>query len=94
MTSKHEGWGIIATEAAASGLPVVAVDVPGLRDAVSHEITGLLAGESPQEIANATIRILEDYDYWQRLSSSGPNVASGLTWERSAAKVLSFAVHR
>ena len=91
VTSLHEGWGIVATEAAASGLPVVAVDVPGLKDSVIDGCTGLLAKESAIEIAHATESILEDNDLWCKLSSNGPLVASGLTWTRVAEKVLSLA---
>ena len=41
MPSLWEGFGIAAVEAMASGLPVVAGDVPGLRDVVGKD-TGLL----------------------------------------------------
>jgi glycosyltransferase involved in cell wall biosynthesis len=38
-----EGWGIVVMEAAARGTPTVGFDVPGLRDSVLHDRTGLLA---------------------------------------------------
>lgn len=91
VTSLHEGWGIVVTEAAASGLPVVAVDVPGLQDAVIDECTGLLAKDSSIEIAHAIQRVLEDNELWCKLSSNGPPFASGLTWTRVAARILSLA---
>jgi glycosyltransferase involved in cell wall biosynthesis len=37
-----EGWGIVVTEAAARGTPAIGFDVPGLRDSVVHEQTGVL----------------------------------------------------
>jgi glycosyltransferase involved in cell wall biosynthesis len=40
--SSKEGFGITAIEAASCGTPVVAFDVPGLRDSVKHSISGLL----------------------------------------------------
>ncbi|MET8042078.1 glycosyltransferase family 4 protein [Micromonospora sp. NPDC005215] len=44
-----EGWGLVVVEAAAAGLPTVAFDVDGLRDAVRPGRTGWLvsAGENP-----------------------------------------------
>jgi glycosyltransferase involved in cell wall biosynthesis len=39
----HEGWGIVITEAGALGTPTLAFDVPGVRDAVAHEMSGVLA---------------------------------------------------
>jgi hypothetical protein len=41
-TSIGEGWGLSVIEAAAHGVPSVAVDVPGLRDSVRHGVTGWL----------------------------------------------------
>ena len=32
MPSDHESWGMVATEAAASGIPVISTDTPGLRE--------------------------------------------------------------
>ena len=46
-TSQGEGWGLCVLEAAALGVPTVAFDVDGLRDAVRDGETGWLvrAGE-------------------------------------------------
>ncbi|NKI40819.1 glycosyltransferase family 4 protein [Streptomyces physcomitrii] len=41
--SAVEGWGLVVTEAAIRGTPAVAFDVPGLRDSVADQVTGLLA---------------------------------------------------
>ena len=40
--SFKEGWGLTVVEANACGTPVVASDVPGLRDAIRDGETGLL----------------------------------------------------
>ena len=40
-----EGWGLVVVEAAAVGLPTVAFDVDGLRDAVRPDRTGWLVSE-------------------------------------------------
>ena len=44
-TSSAEGWGLTAVEAAASGVPTVAFDVPGLRDSIRPGVSGLLVQE-------------------------------------------------
>ena len=41
-TSQGEGWGLCVLEAAALGVPTVAFDVPGLRDAIWDGRTGWL----------------------------------------------------
>lgn len=39
----HEGWGLVLMEAAAAGVPALAMDAPGVRDAVVSGHTGVLA---------------------------------------------------
>jgi glycosyltransferase involved in cell wall biosynthesis len=43
MTSRYEGLSYAAAEAAALGCAMVVSDVPGLRDLVQHDVSGLLA---------------------------------------------------
>src|SRR5258708_19214048 len=42
LPSETETCGLVALEAMASGLPVVAADAGGLRESVEHEVSGLL----------------------------------------------------
>jgi glycosyltransferase involved in cell wall biosynthesis len=42
ITSRHEGFSLVAAEAMASGLPVIGPDIAGLREVVSDGETGLL----------------------------------------------------
>jgi glycosyltransferase involved in cell wall biosynthesis len=53
--SVNEGFGIVVAEAAAAGLPVVAQDIPGVRDAARacHRVTLLPLRTSPQEWSKA-----------------------------------------
>jgi len=43
-----EGWGIVVSEAAIRGTPAIAFDVPGLRDSVVHDHTGMLVQTNGQ----------------------------------------------
>lgn len=64
----REGFPNVALEAAASGLPVVATNCTGARDAVLAEVTGLLIPPgSPEAIAEAVSRLLSDSDLRFRL---------------------------
>jgi glycosyltransferase involved in cell wall biosynthesis len=57
--SLKEGWGLSSIEANACGTPVVACDVPGLRDSVRHGETGYLAPSGDvQQFADAVDRVL------------------------------------
>ena len=52
MPSRSESFGLVALEAAACGIPVVASDVGGLRTLVDHGQTGFLVeGRKPEDFA-------------------------------------------
>jgi len=61
MTSRHEGWGLAATEAAASGVPTAGPDVVGLRRAIIPWVTGALfpADASDDEVADCVWELLQ-----------------------------------
>jgi glycosyltransferase involved in cell wall biosynthesis len=72
VPSRQEPFGIIALEAMACGIPVVASDVGGLRDTLEHEFTGLLvAPGSPVALGAALNRLLSDGELRRRLGTAG-----------------------
>jgi glycosyltransferase involved in cell wall biosynthesis len=69
-TSVREGWGLTVTEAAARGVPAVVYDIPGFRDAVVHERTGLLVPPRAAELARGVARLLDDRALYERLRAA------------------------
>ena len=61
-TSQGEGWGLCVLEAAALGVPTVAYDVDGLRDAVRDGETGWLVrdGELIEDVTERAVKELAD----------------------------------
>ncbi len=84
LPATREGWGIVAVEAAAHGLPVVAYDVPGLRDSVVDGGTGVLCSPTPAAMAAAACALLGDAERWRALSQAGPEWARRFSWEQTA----------
>ena len=62
FTSNYEPFGLVITEAMASGVPVVAMHARGaVPEIISDGYDGLIViGERPRELASAVIRLLSD----------------------------------
>lgn len=87
MPSEVEGWGLVTTEAAASGLPSVAFRVPGLVESVKEGVSGTLA-DTKEEFVEALYRYLEDTDYRMKISKSAPGWAKNFTWDKATEELL------
>ncbi|MBM3474717.1 MAG: glycosyltransferase family 4 protein [Armatimonadetes bacterium] len=75
MTPHYEGLGLAAVEAHATGLPVVATRVPGLRWVVDHGETGLLVASEPEAIADALSTLLTGRERAAEMGRRGQTVA-------------------
>lgn len=76
VPSVEEPLGLVAVEAQAAGIPVIATRVGGLPEIVEHEKTGLLVpARDPEAIANAVIRLRQDAALGQRLVAAGKESA-------------------
>ncbi|HWE04392.1 MAG TPA: glycosyltransferase family 4 protein [Tepidisphaeraceae bacterium] len=82
LPSQAEGFGLVLIEAMAAGVPVVATNVPGIRDVVRHEITGLLVPvASPEKLAAAIRLILHDSSLREKLiSNARKDVQRRFSW--------------
>jgi len=69
--SLFEGFGLSAAEAIASGTPVVATNVAGLRSIIRNEQTGLLSPVEPTAFADRILRVLTDDSLWEHLRRGG-----------------------
>src|SRR5262249_14249350 len=88
-TSEKEGWGLTVLEANACGVPVVASDVPGLRDAVRDGQTGILGPhQDVARLANALRDVLQDAAHRERLSAGALAWAQGFSWDAAAADIV------
>jgi glycosyltransferase involved in cell wall biosynthesis len=87
--SAFEGFGVTCLEANAWGTPVVAANVPGLRDAVLDGQTGLLVPHGDSErLAAALTLLLGDADQRLRLGAAGRQWAAAHSNDLSAQLFL------
>ncbi|MDN4638844.1 glycosyltransferase [Agreia sp. PsM10] len=89
IPSHSETYGLVALEAAASRVPVVAAASGGLREAVVDGVTGIvLDSRDPAVWADAIVRLLSDGEQADELSSRARERAETLSWARSADALL------
>ncbi|MFH0924421.1 MAG: glycosyltransferase family 4 protein [bacterium] len=88
--SPKEGWGLTVIEGNACGLPIIASNSPGLREAVQDEITGFLVEHGDvQELADKIKLLLTDHSLWKKMSENAVQWAKTFTWEGFAQRTLS-----
>ncbi|MBI2008656.1 glycosyltransferase [Candidatus Amesbacteria bacterium] len=87
--SSFEGWGITVIEANACGTPVIASDVPGLRDSVLHDESGLLVPVKNEfALAEAMKMFIVLPDYRARLSSNALAWSTNFNWDTKSQDFL------
>ncbi len=90
IPSIYEPFGVVALEAMAAGLPVVASNVDGLGEIVVHESNGILVfPKDASSIAWGISRILSDIPNTQRLTQNAKNdIRSRFSWDAVAKVTL------
>jgi phosphatidylinositol alpha-mannosyltransferase len=87
----QESFGIVLLEAMAAGAPIVASDIPGYRDVISHGETGLLVErQNPGAIADAVGRLLGNPGLRASMRRAGQEQAQDYHWPRVASQVLDY----
>jgi glycosyltransferase involved in cell wall biosynthesis len=85
LPSRHEGLPNAILEAMSVGLPVVAFDIPGVKDLIINEGTGLLV--RPFEIkllAQAIERLANNSSFRKQLGKKAHSRAEDFSWDRTA----------
>jgi glycosyltransferase involved in cell wall biosynthesis len=91
-TSQGEGWGLCVLEAAALGVPTVAFDTDGLRDAIWDTRTGWLVrdGETLEDVTERAIKELADPIRRRAVAEACRRWAASLSWDRSAERMAAL----
>src|SRR6185437_15686333 len=85
--SEIEGWGISVIEANACGTPAIVHDVPGLREAIVHQESGIIVPEGG-DVETAIVSVLQDDLLRARLERGASARAGKFSWDEAAREML------
>jgi D-inositol-3-phosphate glycosyltransferase len=89
VPSFSESFGLVAIEAQACGIPVVAARVGGLPTAVRDGISGVLVdGHDERDWAREILRVSIDENLRSKLSTGAIDHASHFGWEDTTEKLI------
>ncbi len=87
FASSTDTYGQVILEAAASGLPVVAVAEGGPAALVENRHTGLLCRPDPDHLAGALLQLAAAPDLRRQLGLAGAEAARERSWERAMSQL-------
>ncbi len=88
VPSRSESFGLVALEAAACGVPVVASAVGGLLNVVHDGVTGVLVdGRQPERYARALSQLIDDPACAAAMGAAASVRARRFTWSFTAARL-------
>ena len=89
VPSQYESFGMVALEAMACGIPVVASQIGGLAYLVQDGVTGYTVPvDEPMELANRLTLLLLDQNLRDRMGKQAIQVARDYAWDKIASKLL------
>ena len=87
--SVREGFGLNVIEANALGVPCIAYDVPGLRDAVINNETGILVKSGDvKALAEQIVRVFKNDVFRHQLSLNALIYSKRFDWDQVAEKFM------
>lgn len=88
-TSLKEGWGITNIEANACGTPVLSANVPGLKDSVKDNVSGMLYEYGNiKEMTEKIYNLISNKSLLNRLEEGALSWAKEFSWDKSAEQMI------
>jgi len=87
----QESFGIVLLEAMAAGKPIVASNIDGYANVLTHDVEGLLVPPKDEKaLAHALLSLLNDQTLRQQMGSKGRSKAEAHNWEFIAQRTMDY----
>jgi glycosyltransferase involved in cell wall biosynthesis len=93
LPSSYETFSLVTFEAAASGLPLLATPVSGVRELIEDGQNGFLIGRDPVAIAARLVELGEDAELRMRLGSAARRAALQFSWAQMVSRYHDLYLH-
>jgi glycosyltransferase involved in cell wall biosynthesis len=90
LPTLYETFSLVAYEAAACGLPIVATRVSGIDELIGAEDAGLFVERTPESVGAALSRLVIDPTLRGLMGERARRRAEAFTWQRSTNAVLAL----
>jgi glycosyltransferase involved in cell wall biosynthesis len=86
LPTSYETFSLVTFEAAASGLPILASPVSGVRELIEDGVNGFLIARDPDEIAERLRRLAAEPSLRERLGAAARESALRFSWKAMVGK--------
>lgn len=87
LPSYEENWAVVIGEALTTGLPVVAYDLPEIKQIWAEHVLWVPKGDT-KSFAEEVVKLLSDEKYYQMYVGKGIDFMKKFDWEHIAERVL------
>jgi UDP-glucose:(heptosyl)LPS alpha-1,3-glucosyltransferase len=93
LPSAYETFSLVAYEAAASGLPLIATAVSGIEDILVDGVSGYRVGRDAGEIARSMRRLSDASTLAREMGAAARRMTADYTWETMVARHRALYAH-
>lgn len=86
LPTSYEGWGLVATEAMGTGLPVLICNVGGVKDYLIDGVNGLAIEREQKDIAEKVLSMKNNIELYKYIKENGLTTAIEHSWINVAKK--------
>jgi glycosyltransferase involved in cell wall biosynthesis len=81
LSSRAESFATVLIEAMAKGLPIIATNIPAVRNTIKDRQNGLLVSQDPVSVADAIQKLIKDKKLYEKISGNNRLRVKDYQWD-------------